>query len=90
MKPEVIKEEIERARALLAEIDDIRKSNNGKDLGGAWVFGTAAPTALDTTLVCFLARLMDVKLEEIVPVPLLELGRKLRDTEQFKQIWTDL
>lgn len=85
--PGVIKAEIHRTRALLIEIESLRKSNNGDNLDGAWVFGTQAPTALDTTLICFLNRLLDVNLEEVVPGSLLELARKVRDTEQFKEIW---
>jgi hypothetical protein len=85
--PDTIKAEIHRARALLVEIESLRKLKNGDNLDGAWVFGTNAPTALDTTLICFLNRLLDVNLEDIVPVPLVELGRKMRGTEQFKEIW---
>jgi hypothetical protein len=90
LKPEVITAEVERARVLLQEIDKIRKHSNGEVLDDAWIFGTSAPTALDTTLVCFLARLMDRKLEEIIPMPLLELGRKARATQQFKDSWASL
>ncbi|KAJ9603930.1 hypothetical protein H2200_011452 [Cladophialophora chaetospira] len=90
LKPEVITAEVERARVLLQEIDEIRKQSNGQNLEGGWIFGTSAPTALDTTLVCFVARLMDRKLEEIIPVSLLQLARKARATQQFKDIWATL
>ncbi|KIW27738.1 uncharacterized protein PV07_07448 [Cladophialophora immunda] len=91
VRPEVITEETERARALLNDIDGTRRGHNGEGLrADAWIFGTAAPTALDTTLICFLARLMDVQLEEIIPSALLEMGRAARETDKFKGIWTSL
>jgi hypothetical protein len=86
----VIKAEIERTRALLIEIDNIRKASNTANSEDAWIFGTAAPTALDTTLVCFVARLMDVNLADVVPASLLQLTQKLRNTEKFKNILTSL
>ncbi|OCT52822.1 hypothetical protein CLCR_10613 [Cladophialophora carrionii] len=90
VKPEVIQAEIERTRALLTEIDNTRKANNTTNSEDAWIFGTAAPTALDTTLVCLVARLMDVDLAELVPTALLQLTQKKRNTPQFKDIWTSL
>ncbi len=88
MKPEVIEAEVERARSLLDELNSLRISNNAKD--DAWIFATPTPTALDTTLICFLARLMDRQLEEIIPEPLLDLAQKIRATQQFKEIWAGL
>ncbi|KIW89620.1 uncharacterized protein Z519_09776 [Cladophialophora bantiana CBS 173.52] len=90
VRPEVIKAEVESARALLNDIDTIRRTHNKKDQASAWIFGTTAPTALDTTLICFLARLMDVQLEEVIPPALLELGRTKRETNDFKEIWQSL
>ncbi|KAH0846028.1 hypothetical protein FOPE_12242 [Fonsecaea pedrosoi] len=91
IRPEVVKEETERARAFLSEIDHVRRSHNDKDLTReAWVFGTAVPTALDTTLICLLVRLMDVQLEEIVPPALLEMARAVRETAAFKAIWSSV
>jgi hypothetical protein len=90
VKPDVIKPEIERARTLLRKIDEMRNSNHGTSTDDAWIFGTTAPTALDTTLICFVARLMDVKLEEIIPAPLLSLTQKMRETAQFQEIWAGL
>ncbi|KIX94961.1 uncharacterized protein Z520_09271 [Fonsecaea multimorphosa CBS 102226] len=91
VRPEVIKEEIERARALLNDIDGMRRAHNEKNLtADAWIFGTEVPTALDTTLICLLARLMDVQLEEIIPSALLEMGRAVRATTKFKEIWFSL
>jgi hypothetical protein len=90
VKPDVIKPEIERARTLLRKIDEMRNSNHGTSTDDAWIFGTTAPTALDTTLICFVARLMDVKLEEIIPAPLLSFTKKMRQTAQFQEIWAGL
>ncbi|OAP65631.1 hypothetical protein AYL99_01603 [Fonsecaea erecta] len=91
LRPEVIKEEIERAQTLLNAIDQVRRAHNEKGLTpDAWIFGTTAPTALDTTLVCLVARLMDVHLEEIIPPALLEMGRAQRETSTFKEIWISM
>ncbi|EXJ60371.1 hypothetical protein A1O7_04523 [Cladophialophora yegresii CBS 114405] len=90
VKPEVIQAEIERTGALLLEIDNTRNANNTTNMEDAWVFGTAAPTALDTTLMCLVARMMDVDLADVVPAALLQLTQKWRNTPQFKDIWTSL
>jgi hypothetical protein len=75
----------------LKKLDDLRNSNNGGEPdSSAWIYGTSAPTALDSTLMCLLSRLIDVKLEEIVPAGLLEWAKKTRETERFKENWQSL
>jgi hypothetical protein len=90
VRPEKITAEIDCARQLLIEIDGTRRLCRPAISPDVWIFRTEHPTALDTTLVCFLARLMDVGLEEIVPDRLLEFAKRMRATESFKKIWVGL
>ncbi|KAL4781270.1 hypothetical protein BJX76DRAFT_21288 [Aspergillus varians] len=62
--------------AFLAEIVALRKKHSP---GGTWIFGDkVGPTVLDAHVVPFVARLIDINLDELVPPELREYAEIIR------------
>ncbi|KAE8352311.1 hypothetical protein BDV28DRAFT_158010 [Aspergillus coremiiformis] len=63
----------DRARCLFS---DVWNEYNSFNHGGMWIFGDeTGPTVLDAHVVAFIARLIDIHLEELVPLQLLSYAK---------------
>ena len=70
LQPKVTEEMNEKAKILLSELCSLLPSETYTPKGipkGEWLFGLQRPTALDTHVVVFIARMREVGREAIIP-----------------------
>lgn len=90
LRPETVAQEIERAQRFLNTVEAIRDSSIASGSKSPWIFGTKNPSALDTSLMVFLVRMMDVKRENLLPQGLREMADLVKMTTEFKETYASL
>ena len=53
---------------------------------GQWLFGLSHPTALDVHLAVFIARMLDVGRDDIIPEKLRQYGARIAETKEWKDV----
>ncbi|CAL5868592.1 uncharacterized protein PFLUO_LOCUS2819 [Penicillium psychrofluorescens] len=81
--PETLKKEEAKTISMLNELGAIR--DRALPQGNRWIFGTEMATALDSHLMIFLARLMDVGRESLMP----ETIRYYAEAIMAQDVWKD-
>ncbi len=74
-------ENVERAKTLLAKFEDILNDSNS-----GWCFGLKQPSAFDTHLIVFIARMMDVGREGLIPERIRQYAAKASESEEWKSV----
>jgi hypothetical protein len=81
LKDDVVKENVEKARALMFRFQNmLEESRTG------WLLGLSRPSALDAHVVVFIARMYDVNRKELIPEKLQQYG----DRAMSDKIWQDM
>ena len=52
----------------------------------SWLFDLPHPTALDAHLTCFIARMLDVGRDDIIPSKLKSYAERVMETEEWKSV----
>jgi len=87
LRPENIRDAKEKAQSLLADVLATRKQFGGGNGSGTWIFGDdVGPTVLDGHIVPFVARMVDVEREDLVPAELLEATKKAMERPEWLQV----
>jgi hypothetical protein len=69
--PAEVQKNKEKARNLLMELEKLLVPG-----AGPWLYSATVPTALDAHLVAFIARLRDLRKEDLVPQALIGIATK--------------
>lgn len=72
----------DKATSFLIDVAQIRNQTMSKNT--PWVFGTQFATALDAHLMIFLARLMDVGRDELIPRTELDYAQRVMSMDVWK------
>lgn len=84
LEPESVEEAIKRTKQWMAEIQPlVAQSKTG------WCFDTTEPNALDAHLVVFLARLHDVRRDNLVPESVRKYGEVAMNQKAWKNTMED-
>ena len=81
LKNDSVKENEEKAKKLMLHLEEmLPESQTG------WLFGLDEPSALDTHLVVFIARMCDVNRPNLIPERLQQYGKRA----MASKTWQDL
>lgn len=88
--PETVSQEVQRGQDYLQKVEGIRNAHQAKGSRSPWIFGTANPTALDTSIAVFLVRMMDVKRHNLLPQGMREMAELVSHFDEFKKTYAAL
>ena len=78
---EKVADNIGKVKALMEEFDKIVKDSETD-----WCFGFKQPTALDAHLIVFIARMQDVRREDLIPEALRRYAAKAFEGAEWKGV----
>ena len=76
-----LEQAISRTNGLMDEVGGLlqRSSTN-------WILGTSEPTAFDSHFVTFVARLQDIKRNELIPNKVAQFAEKAMESSELKDV----
>lgn len=83
LKPGVPEAMSKQARGLMERFESLVISSGGQC---PWLFGFSHPTALDVHLAVFIARMLDVGRDDIIPEKLKEYGARIMQTKEWNDV----
>lgn len=80
LKPGVPESMSKQARQLMERFEPLIEGSK------SWLFNLPHPTALDLHLAVFIARMLDVGRDDVIPAKVKEYGARVMETKEWKAV----